>query len=108
MEAHSPQTGGRKKNDMDHKLVVDGLSWDTTSAELHTAFSSYGDVVEVRIVTNHDTGRSRGVGFVTFQDERVAAHAVEELNGTVLDGKTIRVDLAKNRRRDNRRSLGRW
>ena len=93
---------------MSKKLFVGGLSGNTTNAELETAFASCGDVVEANVVTDIDTGSSRGFGFVTFQDEHGAARAVETLDGSTLDGRTIRVDRANERRDDTRRSFGQW
>ena len=95
-------------NEMSKKLFVGGLSGNTTSAALRTAFASCGDVVEASVATNTDTGRARGFGFVTFQDEHGAALAVETLDGSTLDGRTIRVDRANERRDDTRRSFGQW
>lgn len=93
---------------MSNKLFVGSLSWNTSSEELKDAFSSCGDVVEAKVITDRETGRSRGFGFVTFHDEQEATRAVETLNGSTLDGRTIRVDRANARRDDNRRSSGRW
>ena len=97
-----------KRKNMSKKLFVGGLSWDTTSAELQTAFAACGDVVEAKVVTDRDSGRSRGFGFVTYQDASSATRAVEELNGSTLDGRSIRVDLANDRPRRERSSSSRW
>lgn len=93
---------------MGKKLFVGSLSWNTTSAELETAFATCGHVLEAEVVTDRDTGRSRGFGFVTFQNEYGAASAIEKLDGSRLDGRTIRVDRANERRNDNRKSFSRW
>jgi RNA recognition motif-containing protein len=93
---------------MTNQLFIGSLSWNTTSAELETAFAECGNVVDAKVVTDRDTGRSRGFGFVTFQDERGATLAIEKLNGSTLDGRTIRVDRANDRPRDNRSSFSRW
>ncbi len=93
---------------MSKKIFVGSLSWNTTSAELQNAFAACGDVVEAKVVTDRDTGRSRGFGFVTFQDEQGATSAIETLDGSTLDGRTIRVDRANDKRSDNRGSFGRW
>ena len=104
----SETKGNEMSNKMSKKLFVGSLSWTTTSAELKDAFASCGNVVEAKVVTDYDTGRSRGFGFVTFQDEHGATRAVETLDGSTLNGRSIRVDRANNRRDDNRRSFGRW
>ncbi len=96
---------------MSKKLFVGGLSWNTTNSELQQAFEACGTVAEAKVVTDRETGRSRGFGFVTFEDEQSASRAIEELNGSTLDGRTIRVDKANDRPRDDRRGGGgggRW
>ena len=93
---------------MSKKLFVGGLSWDTNSDHLRDAFAACGEVVDAKVVINRDTGRSRGFGFVTFQSEEDAARAIEKLDGSTLDGRSIRVDRANDRRVDNRKSVGRW
>ncbi|MFW5876077.1 MAG: RNA recognition motif domain-containing protein [Myxococcota bacterium] len=74
-----------------------GLSWNTSDAELRDAFSVHGDVTEAKVITDRDTGRSRGFGFVTFQESGDAASAMAEMDGTVLDGRNIRVNEANDR-----------
>ncbi len=81
---------------MSQKLFVGGLSWNTTSADLAKAFEPFGAVVESTVVTDRETGRSRGFGFVTFETEDAAKAAIDKLNGSELDGRTIRVDLAQS------------
>jgi RNA recognition motif-containing protein len=97
---------------MSKKLFVGGLSWNTTDSELQQAFEACGAVAEAKVITDRETGRSRGFGFVTFDDEQSAVRAVEELNGSTLDGRTIRVDQANERPRNDRggggRSDNRW
>lgn len=83
---------------MSKKLFVGGLAWATTDDTLRDAFSSYGDVQEARVITDRDTGRSRGFGFVTYGVADDADQAVSALNGAELDGRTIRVDVATDRR----------
>jgi len=79
---------------MSKKLFVGGLAWATDDASLASAFNAYGEIVEARVVTDRDTGRSRGFGFVTFENEASAAEAMQAMNGRDLDGRTLRVDLA--------------
>jgi RNA recognition motif-containing protein len=93
---------------MSNKLFVGSLSWNTSSEELRQAFASCGEVVEAKVVTDRDTGRSRGFGFVTFQDAESAERAVRELDGSMLDGRNIKVDRANDRPNTGRRSEGRW
>jgi cold-inducible RNA-binding protein len=81
---------------MGKKLFVGGLSWGTTDDGLHQAFERFGEIVEAKVVTDRETGRSRGFGFVSFTADEVAATAAQEMNGTMLDGRTIRVNEAEN------------
>ncbi len=82
---------------MSKKLFVGGLSWDTSDQGLHDAFKRFGDMSEAKVITDRDTGRSRGFGFVTFNDPAAAKTAEQEMNGTSLDGRTIKVDIAQDR-----------
>jgi RNA recognition motif-containing protein len=84
---------------MGKKLFVGGLSWDTDDQGLRRAFSEFGEIVEAKVVTDRDTGRSRGFGFVTYQDDQSAENARVKMNGTTLDGRTIKVDVAQERPR---------
>lgn len=93
---------------MSNKLFVGSLSWNTTSEELRDAFAVCGEVVEAKVVTDRDTGRSRGFGFVTFQDDDGASRAIKELDGSVIDGRNIKVDRANDRPQAGRRSDKRW
>ena len=91
---------------MSKKLFIGGLSWDTSNRSLQEAFEACGAVAEAKVVTDRDTGRSRGFGFVTFEDEASAQRAIEELDGSTLDGRSIRVDKANDRPRNDRRGGG--
>lgn len=83
---------------MSKKLFVGGLSWDTTDQSLRAAFEAYGAVREARVILDRDTGRSRGFGFVSYDDDAAALDAIEKMNGALLDGRTIRVNEAEERR----------
>jgi len=76
------------------KLFVGGLSWDTTDDSLAEAFKSHGNITSARVVTDRETGRSRGFGFVEYADRRDAEDAKEKMNGVEVDGRAIRVDFA--------------
>lgn len=80
------------------KVFVAALSWDTDEKSLANHFNSIGPVEEAVVIKDRDTKRSRGFGFVTFENAEDAKRAVEELSNSVLDGKTISVDIAKERR----------
>ena len=82
---------------MAKKLFVGGLSWDTTDDGLRQAFASYGEITEAKVITDRDTGRSRGFGFVTFTQDDDAKTAITKMDGTSLDGKTIKVNEAQEK-----------
>ena len=82
---------------MANKLYVGGLAWATDSEGLKAAFAEYGTVDEAIVISDRETGRSRGFGFVTFADDE-SAKAALALNGSQLDGRTIRVDVAAEKR----------
>jgi cold-inducible RNA-binding protein len=84
---------------MAKKLFVGSLSWDTNDAKLNQVFSEFGEVTEAKVITDRDSGRSRGFGFVTFADDEAADRAMAALNETELDGRTIKVNVAQDRNR---------
>ena len=79
------------------KLFVGGLSWDTTTEDLRTAFAKFGVVSDVAVVLDRATGRSRGFGFVTFELAADAGEAIKAMNGAELDGRTLKVNAAEAR-----------
>ncbi|KAF7649623.1 hypothetical protein LDENG_00138700 [Lucifuga dentata] len=83
------------------KLFVGGLSFDTTDDSLAAAFSKYGNIDKVDVIRDKETGRSRGFGFVKYENVEDAKDALEAMNGETLDGRTIRVDEAGRGRRSN-------
>jgi RNA recognition motif-containing protein len=82
---------------MTKKLFVGGLSWNTTDDGLRTAFEQFGEIVEAKVITDRETGRSRGFGFVTFSQEDAASNAIAQMNGTQLDGRSIKVNEAEDK-----------
>ena len=82
---------------MSKKLFVGGLSWGTTDEDLHGAFSRFGEIAEAKVITDRETGRSRGFGFVTFANDESAVTAISEMNGAELDGRTIKVNEAEDK-----------
>ncbi|MCA9630875.1 MAG: RNA-binding protein, partial [Myxococcales bacterium] len=82
---------------MAKKLFVGGLSWSTDEASLRSAFERFGEVQEAVVVSDRETGRSRGFGFVTFVDDACGDQAIQEMNDTVLDGRTVAVNEARER-----------
>lgn len=86
------------------KLFVGNLNWRTTNEELQEAFEAFGEIVEAFIVTERETGRSRGFGFVTFKNAEDADEAIAQLDGADLGGRNIGVRIAEEKkpRRDDR------
>jgi RNA recognition motif-containing protein len=80
---------------MAHKLFVGGLSFSTTSERLREVFAATGAVESASVVTDRDTGRSRGFGFVEMQTLEDAQAAVRQLDGQEVDGRRIKVEMAR-------------
>jgi len=76
-------------------IFVGNLSYRTTQDELHTAFAQYGGVERVNIVTDRDSGQSRGFAFVEMRDAAEAQAAISHLNGTELNGRVLNVNEAR-------------
>ena len=83
---------------MAKNLYVGGLSFDTTDDGLRTFFEQAGTVESASVITDRDSGRSRGFGFVEMTTEAEASKAIEELNGKMLDGRTLTVNEARPRK----------
>ncbi|XP_058093359.1 glycine-rich RNA-binding protein 2, mitochondrial-like [Magnolia sinica] len=79
------------------KLFIGGLSYGTDDQSLRDAFTSFGDVVEAKVITDRDTGRSRGFGFVNFACDESATSALSSMDGQELNGRNIRVSYANDR-----------
>jgi RNA recognition motif-containing protein len=77
------------------KIYVGNISFETDEAALRSAFAEHGDVDEVAVITDRDTGRSRGFAFVTMPDDAAARAAMQALNGRELDGRTLNVNEAR-------------
>ena len=83
---------------MTNRLYVGNLSFDTTEDRIQQAFAEIGQVTDVKLMLDRDSGRSRGFAFVTMATEDEAQKALSQLNGTTLDGRPLRVDQAEERR----------
>jgi RNA recognition motif-containing protein len=84
---------------MSTNIYVGNLTFDTTSADLETLFSSHGSVEKAQVITDRDTGRSRGFGFVEMSSSEEANAAISALNGHNVDGRDLTVNIAKERSR---------
>lgn len=89
------------------KLFVGGLAFAATVADLEEVFGEFGMIREVKIITDRETGMSRGFAFVTFERAEDAEKALPAMNGQKIAGRTIRVDHAENKPRDGREGRGR-
>lgn len=76
-------------------IHVGNLSLETTEDSLRTAFSKYGEIRSIKIITDRDTGESRGFGFVEMSGDGETDKAIEALNGSELDGKSLTVSEAR-------------
>ena len=76
-------------------IFVGNLSYQTTQDELYAAFSHYGAVERVNIITDRDTGQPRGFAFVEMTESRDAANAISQLNGAELNGRALNVNEAR-------------
>jgi len=82
---------------MNTRLYVGNLSFNTTADGVRTAFQQFGNVSDVHLVTDRETGRSRGFAFVTMGTTEEAAKAIEGMDGKTLDGRPLRVNEAEQR-----------
>ena len=82
---------------MSKKLFIGGLSWNTDDHALRMAFEQHGEITEAKVITDRDTGRSRGFGFITFSEASDADNAIEQMNGAELDGRSLNVNEAQER-----------
>lgn len=79
-----------------NKLFVAGLAWSLTSDALRELFSQFGEITEAIVITDRETGRSKGFGFVTFANEEDAKKALE-MNGKQVEDRALVVNIAKPR-----------
>lgn len=83
---------------MNHRLYVGNLAFHSTEDSRRNAFTACGQVVDVHFVSDRMTGQSRGFGFVTMGSRAEAEHAMTAMNGAELDGRSLRVDEAEERK----------
>ena len=82
---------------MAKNLYVGNLSYSTSQEQLRELFEAYGEVISANVITDRDTGRSRGFGFVEMVNEDEANAAIDALNGQEVDGRTLTVNEARPR-----------
>ena len=93
------------------KIYVGNFAFSLTEPDLRSMFEPYGHVETVTLVTDRDTGRSRGFGFVEMADHKAATSAIESLNGRDSDGRSLAVNEARpkvERSGSNRSRQSRW
>jgi cold-inducible RNA-binding protein len=78
-------------------IYAGNLSYNTQDNELNEAFSDFGEVQSAKVIMDRDTGRSKGFGFVEMSNDDDGKKAIEALDGTDLDGRTIKVNEARPR-----------
>lgn len=82
---------------MSRELFVGNLSYSTSEENLQTLFSQFGTIESLKVISDSETGRSRGFGFVKMSTEDEAQRAIEGLNGQDCDGRDLKVNLAQPR-----------
>lgn len=88
------------------KIYVGNMSFDSSESELRKAFEAHGQVDTVNIITDRDTGRPKGFGFVEMSNDEEAKKAIEALNGKDFMGRTLNVNEARPRTDGPRRGGG--
>ncbi|MEI6950449.1 RNA-binding protein [Paraflavisolibacter sp. H34] len=87
-------------------IYVSNLSFNIQDEDLREFFADYGEVTSAKVITDRETGRSRGFGFVEMSDKAAAQKAIAELDGGSVDGRTIKVVEAKPKENQPARSGG--
>ncbi len=94
---------------MGRKLYVGNLPYSATEQDLQDTFSQAGTVDSANVITDRDSGRSKGFGFVEMSSDSEAQKAIQDLNGATVDGRQIKVNEAKPRQpRSGGGGGGRW
>lgn len=96
---------------MGNRLYVGNLSFNASQDSLRDAFTRFGEITDVHLVSDRETGQSRGFGFVTMGSASAATQAIAEMNGALLDGRALKVNEAEERKTGGgggHRGGGRW
>jgi cold-inducible RNA-binding protein len=91
-------SGGGEGSKLGNKLYVGNLPFSTSEADLREMFGKHGALTSVKVITDRETGRSRGFGFVEYEDGASAEEALKALNGLQIDGRDLRVNEAHDKR----------
>lgn len=84
---------------MSTNLYVGNLTFNTTSSDLEKLFAEYGEVTSAQVISDRETGQSRGFGFVEMSQSDDAQNAISSLNGHAVDGRELTVNVAKSKGR---------
>ncbi|KAL3506477.1 hypothetical protein ACH5RR_031859 [Cinchona calisaya] len=79
------------------RLFVGGLPWGTDDSSLKEAFSGFGEVIDAKVITDRESGKSKGFGFISFSSRESASSALSAMDGQALQGRNIRVSYAEER-----------
>ena len=90
------------------QIYVGNMSYNTSEESLSELFSEYGEVSKVVLISDRETGRAKGFGFVTMNNDEEAKAAIEALNEKEIDGRTLRVNEAKPREERPKRDFNRY
>jgi cold-inducible RNA-binding protein len=82
---------------MGNRLYVGNLSFNATNDTVRAAFAPFGEITDVHVVSDRETGQSRGFGFVTLGSGDAAKKAIADMNGALLDGRPLKVNEAEER-----------
>ena len=85
------------------QIYVGNMNYRTTEEDINGLFSQYGEVESVKLISDRETGRAKGFGFVTMNDDAAAKEAIEALNEKEHEGRTLRINEAKPREERPRR-----
>jgi RNA recognition motif-containing protein len=90
------------------QIYVGNMNYRTSEDEINNLFSQYGEVSSVKLISDRETGRAKGFGFVTMDNDAEAKKAIEELNEKEFEGRTLRINEAKPREERPRREFNRY
>jgi len=79
------------------KIYIGNMSYETTEDQIRQAFESYGEVTSVNVITDRETGRPKGFGFVEMASDEAGQAAIDALNSTDMNGRTVNVNVARPR-----------
>jgi RNA recognition motif-containing protein len=86
---------------MSKKIYVGNLSFNTGESDLNALFATYGEILSAKLIEDRETGRSKGFGFIEMANENDALSAISGLNGKEVDGRTIKVNEAQDKPKNN-------